>query len=887
MSNVRKKIRWVCLGLGILLLPAAAVSQVKPIAKYLDTKLSTEQRVHDLVSKLSLNQKVSLMMYTSTAIDSAGLKVPTYNWWNECLHGVARAGKATVFPQTIALAATWNNNLIFNVANSISDEARAKYNYFQSINQKGIYRGLNYWTPNINIFRDPRWGRGMETYGEDPYLTGQLASSFIKGIQGNNPKYFKAIATVKHFAVHSGPEETRHSINVNISDHDLYDTYTPAFKTCIQDAKAYSLMCAYNRFRDVPCCGNSFLLNDLLRKKWGFKGFVVTDCGAMDDFYTKGAHEVSKTPAEADALAIKAGVDLECGNVFTHIPEAIQKGYLTENDLNVALERLFTARFKLGFFDDSKLNPYNAIPYNVVESKEHQQLALMAAQQAAVLLKNNNNILPLSKSVKKIAVIGPAGNDAKSVLANYHGFPSKPAVTPFEGIKSKFSTAQVVFERGSGYTNEVPYMDLVPSKVLFTDQSCSLNGLKASYYTNSKFSGKPAFTKVDTAVNAYWIADLPAPNFNREDFSVRWEGFLKAPEDGIYSIGMDGFDNYKLFIDDSLIVKLNATHEPNTLYKKINFTKGKVYKLKVELSSTNSAPYVQLRWEKPNQNLKDKAIAAAKNADVVVLCMGLSPQLEGEEMPLEVDGFNKGDRTKLNLPLAQSELIKAIAELGKPTILTLLNGSALAINWEKEHIDGILEAWYGGQQAGNAIANILAGDYNPAGRLPVTFYKSENQLPDFENYDMKERTYRYFTGEPLFKFGFGLSYTTFNYSNLLLNKIVKVGDNVNITVTVKNTGNQSGDEVVQLYVKNSNKPEGFAQLSLKKFKRIHLQKGEATQVKFTLTAADFSEIFGSTREARAGKYTISIGGKQPENFAEPNVLQQQVELVGNTLKLAL
>lgn len=465
------------------------------VPKYLNAKFTTDERVADLVSQLNLSQKIKLLMYRGTAIDSNGIKIPAYNWWNECLHGVARAGKATVFPQTIGLAATWDTALAFRVASAISDEARAKYEQFSRNGKRGIYQGLNFWTPNINIFRDPRWGRGMETYGEDPYLTGTMASGFIKGLQGNNPNYYKAIATVKHFAVHSGPEATRGSFDAEVSDRDLYETYTPAFKRCLQEAKAYSVMCAYNRFRGEPCCGNSFLMTDLLRKQWGFNGFIVTDCGAVNLFYQKGAHEVVQTPEEAAAIAIKSGVDLECGNAFLALDKAIAKNLITEADLNIALKRLFTARFKLGFFDDPKTVPYTNIPYSVVESKENIKLALKAAQESIVLLKNDGGILPLFKSVKTIAVIGPNANDKEVMLANYHGFPSN-IVTPLEGLKKKFPAATIVYAKGNRHADAVPSLDVIPADYFFTDATATTPGLKAEYYSTNTFSGTPAYIQL-------------------------------------------------------------------------------------------------------------------------------------------------------------------------------------------------------------------------------------------------------------------------------------------------------------------------------------------------------------------------------------------------------
>ncbi|HWZ14724.1 MAG TPA: glycoside hydrolase family 3 C-terminal domain-containing protein [Mucilaginibacter sp.] len=831
------------------------------------------------MSRLTLSQKIKLLRYTGTPIDSAGIKVPAYNWWNECLHGVARAGKATVFPQTIGLAATWDKDLIYQVSSAISDEARAKFDSFSKNDKRGIYQGLNFWTPNINIFRDPRWGRGMETYGEDPYLTGTMASSFIRGIQGNNPKYYKAIATVKHFVVHSGPESTRHSFDAEVSDNDFYQTYTPAFKMCIQDANVYSVMCAYNSFRGQPCCGNSFLLSDLLRKQWGFKGFIVTDCGAVGDFYRPGTHETVSTPEEASAMAIKAGVDLECGGSFDALPIAIQKKLITPAELDVAVERLFTARFKLGFFDDPKSAPYLQLPYSVVESAGHKKLALQAAHKSIVLLKNQDNLLPLSKKVKTLAIIGPNADNAEVMLANYHGFPTH-VVTPLEGLQRKLPNTSILYAKGCRYADEVPSLDVIPEKYFYTSAGSHEHGINARYYNNSNFEGKPTLTRIDKKVDFYWINELPGNSFDRDDFSAIWTGYIKPPISGKYNLGVSGYDQCQLFVNDSLLTSFKSEHEPDLKYKAIELKAGVAYKIEVKFASTKSAPLIKLKWELPNQDLQAEALGKCKNADAVIMCMGLSPQIEGEEMDLVVDGFYKGDRTKLKLPDSQLQLMKAVKALGKPIILVLINGSALAVNWESENIPAIVEAWYSGQEGGNAIADILTGDYIPAGRLPITFYKSEDQLPKFDNYDMKERTYRYFKGKPLYEFGYGLSYTTFKYSNIKTKAVNKVNTPVVVTAEIQNTGKYSGAEVAQLYVKNNSNPDEV--WSLKGFKKLMLKKGEKKVVQFILKPGDFSIINPhGERVINPGDFTIYIGGKQPARLAtNDETISKKITLTG-------
>ncbi len=868
-----------------------AVAQTKSVANtvpaYLNSRLTTEQRVADLVSRLSTTQKIKLLRYTGTAIDSNGLKIPDYNWWNECLHGVARAGKATVFPQIIGMAASWDSGLVHQISTAISEEARAKYEQFSRNGKRGIYQGLNFWTPNINIFRDPRWGRGMETYGEDPYLTGQLASEFIKGIQGNDPNYYKAIATVKHFVVHSGPEASRHNFDAEVSDQDLYETYTPAFKTCIQDAKVYSVMCAYNRFRGQPCCGSSFLLSDLLRNQWGFKGFIVTDCWAVRDFYTVDAHHVVPTPEEAAAMAIKSGVDLECGDSFAALDKALAKKLITEAELDVALKRLFTARFKLGFFDSGPNVPYTHIPASVIESASHKTLALKAAQKSIVLLKNQGNLLPLSKSIKTLAVIGPNANDGDILLANYHGFPSH-VVTPLEGLKNRLPNTKILYAKGSRHAKEVPNLEVIPSQFLYTSAAATVHGVKAAYYTNSSFSGRPNLSRTDKNIDFYWINTMPTEEFDRENFSVKWTGYLKAPVSGQYSLGLYGYSDCKLYVNDSLLCKVNNPHEPEQDYKAIDLKAGQVYKITIDYISTKSAPTIQLKWSRPDEDLEAPALAICRQADAVVLCMGLSPRLEGEEMKLDVDGFYKGDRTKLKLPDIQSELIKKIQALGKPVILVLINGSAVAVNWEKENIPAIVEAWYGGQEAGNAIADVLVGNYNPSGRLPVTFYTSEDQLPPFENYEMQGRTYRYFLEKPLYEFGYGLSYTNFSYTQLGVNAINPINKKVTVSIQVKNSGNRDGEEVVQLYLNNPDPLKHRERFALKAFKRISIKKAATATVTFELKPDDFSVITKEgKRVIKPGVFTLYAGGRQPADDIknDKQVLSKTITLQGPEAEL--
>jgi beta-glucosidase len=726
----------------IILFSFVQVLSAQPAYKfpYQNPELGTEMRVNDLVGRMSLEEKIGQMMNTAPAIER--LEIPAYDWWNECLHGVGRAGLATVFPQAIGLAATWDEDLIFRVSTTISDEARAKHHEYVRNGSRRRYQGLTFWTPNINIFRDPRWGRGQETYGEDPFLTGRIGVQFIKGLQGDDPKYFKTIATVKHFAVHSGPEPERHSFDAVTDERDFRETYLPQFEMGIKEGKAYSVMCAYNRYNGETCCGSDALLNGILRTEWGFDGYIVSDCGAIRDIYA--GHKVVSTPAEAAALAVLSGTDLECSNVYRNLKEAVDKNLITEKDIDIALKRLFTARFRLGMFDPPEMVEYSKIPYSVLDSEKNKALAKETALKSIVLLKNENNLLPLKKNIGTVAVIGPNSNQDFVLLGNYNGTPSDP-ITPLRGITEELAgISEVVYAQG-----------------------CN------------------------------WAA------------------------------GMTG--------------------------------------------------------ERSSEELKAEAIEVAKKADVVIMCMGITPRLEGEEMKVMVEGFRGGDRTRIDLPDVQQELIKEVHAIGKPVVLVLLNGSALAVNWEKDNIPAIIETWYGGQAAGSALADVIFGDYNPGGRLPVTFYKSVEDLPDFSDYNMKNRTYRYFNGEPLYPFGYGLSYTTFKYSKFKVEKKYNRGDSINVSVSVKNSGKIAGDEVVQLYISNLSSPLPVPVRALKAFKRIHLVPGEVKTVSFSITPDAFSVIDAqNNRVIEPGVFELTVGGGQPKNktgIKEAGILKAEISLL--------
>lgn len=850
---------------------------------FLDTYLPMEERVDILISQMTLEEKADQMLYNAPAIPR--LNVPEYNWWNEALHGVARAGWATVFPQSITIAASWDRDLILDVANAISDEGRAKHHEFVRQGQRGIYQGLTMWSPNINIFRDPRWGRGHETYGEDPYLTGQLGMQFVKGLQGDNDKYLKLVATAKHYAVHSGPEKLRHEFNAEVSDVDLYETYLPAFKTLIQDGEAYSVMGAYNLFRGVPCCANTFLYN-ILREDWGFKGYIVSDCWAISDFYTY--QETAKDAAEASAMAIKAGTDLNCGISYKKIKDAVAQGLITEEELDVSLRRLFTARFRLGMFDPAEEVEYAQIPYSANCSEENNGLARLAAQKSIVLLKNMDNTLPLSKDLKRIAVIGPNANNWESLVGNYNGIAKNP-VTVLQGIRNKLEPeTEVLYAEGSHLAKGISNLELIPSVYFETEDG--KQGLKAEYFDNNAWEGTPLFTRVDDKIEFYWEQNTPSIDMKDDNYSVRWSGYLAPPVSGSYQIGSWAMPQLELIFNGEEIFSIKNEHHAMHREKSFDLEAGKKYKIEYRYANYTGDGDAKMLWAMPKPNMLQDAVATAKKSDAVILVLGLSQRLEGEEggdMPVGLTGFDKGDRTNLELPREQLELMKAIEATGKPVILVLMTGSAMAINWADENLEAILQAGYAGQQGGNAVADVLFGDYNPGGRLPVTYYKSVDQLPDFENYDMKGRTYRYFEDEPLYEFGYGLSYTTFSYDKLTLPSKVRNGEKVEVSVEVRNTGTRKGDEVVQVYITDQKASTPRPLRQLVDFQRISLSPGESKTIIFSLDPYAFSMINEKgERVVEPGNFTIAVGGKQPGTEVETTqVVVTNCKITGKEIKL--
>jgi|HubBroStandDraft_1064217.scaffolds.fasta_scaffold00002_35 beta-glucosidase len=847
----------------------SSVAQTAPpssVLPYLNPALPISDRVDDLISRMTLEEKASQLVNQARAIPR--LQVPAYDWWSEALHGVANAGTATVFPEPIGLAATFDAPLIHDMAVVISIEARAKHNQSMRAGHSNIMEGLDFWSPNINIFRDPRWGRGQETYGEDPFLTGRMGVAFVTGMQGDDPKYFRVVSTPKHFAVHSGPEPSRHSIDVKVSKHDEEDTYLPAFRAAVTEGKAESVMCAYNRVNGQPACASTFLLQDQLRGAWKFNGYVVSDCDAVADIFN--GHHYTKSMAEAGAVSLKTGMDNECADFFTKATDnsdyvkfldAVKQGFLTEKDIDVALKRSFTARFRLGMFDPPEMVPYALTPESEIDSEPHRALALKAARESIVLLKNNG-ALPLSPDVKKIAVVGPLAESVKVLHGNYSGTASH-ATSALDGIRQQFTSAQVTYTPGMNFLRTE---DLIPATVLSTDDGQP--GLKGEYFAGTNFEGTPQLVRVDKAIDLQRFhpeRSSIAPPPGMGDFSVRWIGFLTPDESGDYQIGNVGSMN-RLWLDGKLIVDDFILHDPKPTKATVTLEKGHRYAIKLEYGQGGTG--IRLVWLRLVADPIPTAIALTKDADVLVAVVGITSQLEGEEMKVDVPGFKGGDRTSLDLPKEEEDLLEALKGTGKPLVVVLMNGSALSVNWASEHADAMLDAWYSGEEGGTAIAQTLAGVNNPAGRLPVTFYKGVDQLPEFEDYSMKNRTYRYFAGQPLYPFGYGLSYSKFEYSNLKLSTTdLKAGDSLTVEADVKNISNREGDEVAELYLSFPKSPATPIR-ALRAFTRVSVPAGETKHVSFTLNARDLSEVEESgDRIVAKGAYHVSVGGGQPGTAA--------------------
>ncbi len=848
-----------------------------------NASLPMKQRVNDLVSRLTLEEKVAQMLNAAPAVPRLG--IPAYEWWNEVLHGVARTPyKTTVFPQAIGMAATWDTAALKLMARYSALEGRAINHRAVTEGKTGDrYKGLTFWTPNINIFRDPRWGRGQETYGEDPFLTAKLGAAFVRGLQGDDPKYLLAAACAKHYAVHSGPESSRHFDNYVPTEYDLWDTYLPAFRELVVDAKVAGVMCAYNALNGQPCCGSDLLMNDILRNQWKFTGYVTSDCWAIDDFVKN--HKTHKTTAAASADAVMHGTDVECGtSVYKSLVDAVKAGIISEQQIDVSLKRLFEIRYRLGMFDPAEKVPFSQLPFSTLEAPAHKALALKMAHESIVLLKNarlpgqEKQLLPLSKQVKRVAVVGPNADNRVAVLGNYNGFPSR-IVSVLEAVREKLGPGvDVQYRPGVGYTSDELFTtDDDPAFYSYNGKQ----GIQASFYNNEKLEGAPAYSATVPDINfMYYEGQLPAPGVNARHFSARFLTQFTAPADTTLLWQMEGDDGYRLYINDSLVV--NAWNSgPGIRNFKWKVQQGKTYRLTLECWQNEDG--ARIRMQKGSYRKTDMQAVAKQvaNADVIIFVGGISPELEGEQMQVNAEGFDGGDRTSILLPAVQTQLLQQLQATGKPVVFVMMTGSAIAVPNEHQTIPAILNAWYGGQSAGTAIADVLFGDYNPSGRLPVTFYKDDAALPGFRDYSMEGRTYRYFNGEVLYPFGYGLSYTSFKYSALNFPLEIKKGRALNVNFVVTNTGDYDGDEVVQLYLSYRD-IRGKAPLNaLKGFQRIHLKKGESKLVKFVLQPADLELVNEKGRRyAPTGKLQVSVGGSQPVKSMAglPNTIQKTISI---------
>ncbi|WP_255367155.1 glycoside hydrolase family 3 protein [Dyella sp. OK004] len=820
----------------------------------------TEQRAAQLVAHMTLDEKIAQLQSAAPAIPRLG--VGAYDWWSEGLHGIARNGHATVFPQAIGLAASWDTDLMHRVGDVISTEARAKYNAVGKADHLR-YEGLSIWSPNVNIFRDPRWGRGQETYGEDPFLTGSLATAFVRGLQGDDPHVLKTIATPKHFAVHSGPEPGRHGFDVNVSPHDLEDTYLPAFRMAVVDGQAGSVMCAYNAVDGTPACASPALLAERLRHDWQFAGYVVSDCDAVDDM--TAFHHYKPDNAGSSAASLAAGTDLNCGKAYASLDQAVRDGQVRTEVIDTAARRLFAARYRLGLFDLAS-DPYAHLGKQDIASPAHRDLALRAAREAMVLLKNEHQTLPF-KPGTRLAVIGPSADTVNTLEANYHGTAIDP-VTPLAGLTARFGAVR--YAQGSTLAPGVAVP--VPSTALRVSKSDTTPGLKGEYFDAAEFSAKPKLVRTDRRIDFDWDAVAPAAGFDADRYAVRWHGELLPPGAGDYTLGVHvdrcfdctGHDPVRLYVDGKRVID-DAGKEPD-LSVAMHFDDTRPRPIRLELRHAGQDQGVRLQWIAPADAQLREARAAVEQADAVVAFVGLSPDMEGEELKVAVPGFAGGDRTDLQLPAPQQRLLEAAAASGKPLVVVLMSGSAVAIEWAKQHADAILVAWYPGEEGGTAVADTLSGRANPAGRLPVTFYRSVDDLPPFADYRMQGRTYRYFKGEPLFAFGDGLSYTRFAYAKPKISSDhIKAGQSLSVDVDVTNAGERDGDEVVQLYLTALDAPPGSPRHALVGFRRVAFKAGQTQTLHFDVAPRELSLVDPEgKRVIKAGRYELSVGGAQPK-----------------------
>ena len=858
---------------------------------YLDPERSFAERAADLVARMTLEEKVAQMQNAAPAIPRLG--VAEYDWWDEALHGVARAGEATVFPQAIGLAATFDSSLMGEVATTISDEARAKYNRFQQLGIRRRYTGLTFWSPNINIFRDPRWGRGQETYGEDPFLTSRMGVAFVRGLQGDESPathdgnaqtasvYRKLDATAKHFAVHSGPESSRHRFDVHPSERDLFETYLPAFRALVQEGKVDAVMGAYNRVNGEAATASERLLQEILRRDWGFDGYVVSDCDAVEDIWKH--HAIVETAPQAAALAVKHGDNLNCGTTYAALVDAVHAGLISEAQIDAALKPLMFARMRLGMFDPPDRLPWSKIPYSVNQSPQHDVLARRAARESIVLLKNDG-VLPLSKNLRRVAVIGPTADDTMALLGNYYGTPTAPT-TILQGIRAALPQADVRYARGADLVEnrtDPAATTLIETRYLQPTADAKEHGLRGEYFRGTECTGAPVLTRVDARVAFRWDRDAPtddlvargelAPDraLDADHFCIRWTGRLVPPVSGRYELSVAANDGARLWIDGRLVVDAWTTAPRlRTRSGFVDLKAGTPHELRLEYFEDVRDAEVRLGWRMPGaKSPLREALDAAREAEVVVFVGGLTGDVEGEEMEASYPGFAGGDRTDLRLPKTQQKLLEALRATGKPIVLVLTAGSALAIDWAQKNLPAILLAWYPGQRGGDAVADVLFGDVSPGGRLPVTFYRADEKLPPFDDYAMRGRTYRYFAGEPLYPFGYGLSFTRFEYSDLRLDRSsAAAGDRVNVALKLKNTGARAGDEVVQLYLHPLNPKRERAGKELRGFTRVTLQPGEERTLSFAFAPQTDLRIYAESRRAYAvdpGEYEAQVGASSAD-----------------------
>ena len=849
--------------LGFVALTASA--QTLP---YQNPNLTAEQRADDLLGRLTLEEKTKLMMDTSPAIPRLG--IPQFQWWNEALHGVGRNGFATVFPITMAMAASWDDALLHQVFTAVSDEARAKAQQAKQSGNIKRYQSLSFWTPNINIFRDPRWGRGQETYGEDPYLTSRMGLAVVRGLQGVGyqgedlgvSKYRKLLACAKHFAVHSGPEWNRHTFNIeNLPERDLWETYLPAFKALVQQGKVAEVMCAYQRIDGQACCAQSRYEQQILRDEWGFQGLITSDCGAIRDFLPTW-HNVAKDAAEASAKAVLSGTDVECGSEYKNLPAAVKRGDIKEADLDHSLRRLLIARFELGDFDSDELNAWTKIPASVIASKEHKQLAYQMAQKSIVLLQNRNNILPLSAN--SIVVMGPNANDSVMMWGNYAGYPTR-TITALEGIQAK---ADVRYIQGCGLTRNEAF----ESRYDQVQSPLGYKGMQAIYWNNTEMKGKPV-TTVNIA-NAVKLSNggntVFAPGVNLENFSARLDGILKPTQDETLIFDISADDKLRLIVNgDTLVDIWKARHRIQGDKKELKVKAGQHYRIQIDYVQETGYGALNFDIKKKVNPTPEQLLAQIGNAETIIFVGGISPSLEGEEMKVSEPGFKGGDRTSIELPQAQRDMLAMLHKAGKHIVFVNCSGSAMALTPELESCDAIVQWWYGGELGGRALADMLFGDNNPSGKLPITFYKSTDELPDFLDYTMKNRTYRYYQGEALFPFGYGLSYTTFDISK-------PVFKNNKVRVAVRNTGSRKGMETVQVYMRNTADKEGPLK-TLKAWKQVELEPGESKTVEIDFPRQSFEGWDAQTNTMRVvpGRYELMVGSSSADK--DQKVIQVSVK----------